>query len=305
MRLQKTQIIAALIAAALSFALYLSPLSPFLLNLDQAHEVLLAVFGAGVSILFAELINYVYHSRELEKGLLESAEPLVSSLVDLGDLVIENAGDDVDSVVLLVDYLRGEESNALSASGCWPFAPGHASRNRLICAVEGYSEDDCDRFAGDPDSSFCRYVLRAKSSLDDLSRKYWWCDKAFRTSGREIDDKLAKISYLSGMFAEVPVLRHLPGAKKTRLLKDFKLNKEALEDALESTFRQVRLFYAEDKSYAELLEAFVKSRDIFKTVLDGACSLGEGCAMKLFVPLAGFASLAKADAAKRYKQPWW
>ena len=305
MRLEKFQIAAALVAAVLSFSLYVSPLPPVLLSLDQAHEVLLAVFGAGVSILFAEFINYAYHARELEGDLLETAEPLISSLAQLGDLTVENVGDDGPAVDLLVAYFEEEESNAFWANNSSPHAPSHVCRNRLICAIENCGVDECDKFASDPFSSFSRYVLRAKGYLDDLARKYRWCDEAFRGSGRDMDAKLARLSYLSGLLAEVPLLRRLPGARKTRSLKRLKSTKAKLETSLEPTFQMVRLFYSKDKNYLQLLFAFLESRESLTALFDGRYGFDGGCALMLFEPLSEFASVTKVDAAKHYIKPWW
>lgn len=305
MRLEKIQIVAAFVAAVLSFSLYLSPLPPFLLNLDLAHEVLLAVFGAGVSILFAELINYAYHARELEGDLLETAEPLVSSLVALSDLTVESVGDDVPAADLLVAYFEEEESNAFLANAVPSHALSHLCRNRLICAIENCGDDECDKFASDPFSSFSRYVLRAKGYLDDLARKYRWCDEAFRGSGRDLDAKLARLSYLSGPWAEFPLLRRLPGARKTQSLKKLRSTKAQLETSLEPTFQKVRLFYRDDKNYQVLLFAFLESREILTSLFDGHYGFDGGRALMLFEPLSEFASVTKVDAAKHYIQPWW
>lgn len=305
MRLEKIQIVAALVAAALSFSVYVSPLPPVLLNLGQAHEVLLAVFGAGVSILFAELINYAYHARELEGDLLETAEPLISSLAELRDLTVESVSDDAPAIDLLVAYFEEEKSNAFWANTGSSHAPSHMCRNRLVCAIENCGDDECDKFASDPSSSFSRYVLRTKDYLDDSAKRYWWCDKAFCGSGRDLDANLARLSYLSGSLAEVPLVRRLPGARKTQSLKNLKSTKAKLETSLEPTFQKVRLFYREDKNYLELLSAFLETRKVLTSLFDGRNGFDRGCALMLFKPLSEFASLTKVDAAKHYKQSWW
>ena len=66
MRLSRTIVIASLIIAVISFTLYISPLNAIGLAGEQMNEVLLAVFGAGISSLFVGVIEYGDRRWELE-----------------------------------------------------------------------------------------------------------------------------------------------------------------------------------------------------------------------------------------------
>ncbi len=305
MRLEKTQVVVSFVAVVVSFLLYVSPLPPFLLTLEQAHEVLLAVFGAGVSIMFAELINYRHHLRELERDLLEAAEPLISSLAEIDGHPIETFGKGEDTHALLAEFLEEEEANAFKLRSSSPLAASHKARNRLIREIERCEEVDCAEFADNPDSSFSRFVLRTKGGLGDWAKKCSSCDKAFHGAGRAIDDTISKMSYIGERFSGVPLLRFLPGAKKTRCLDVIKARKTELESCLEPVFRCARLFYSGEEGHARLLYCHMDLQREIRESVGERYEGKDGLPMALFDPLSKFAETTKSETAEHYKKPWW
>lgn len=301
MRLLNTQIVGSLLVAIASFGLYASPFPPFLLTLEQAHEALLAVFGAGVSIFFASIIEYPQRKNELEDKVLRMAEPLVSALAGLECFSVEGIGGSEDASALLMNYLEEEESNAFRRNHeGWPAPERHSVRDGLICSIEGCELGDCERFANDPDSSSSRYVSRAKRNLESAAERYRHCGKVLDKSGSLFDDELAKLTYITGVFCGTPILKHLSGARKTCSLREVATTKASIVKALEPAFGQARLFESEDRSYLELLSCLVGTQKECKKLFADST-----CAKALFKPVSDFAALTGTETAKHYEEPWW
>lgn len=112
MRLSRTIVIASFITAAISFILYISPLNAIGLTDEQMNEVLLAVFGAGISSLFVGIIEYGDRRRELEDRFLFGIEPLLSALGGLDGNCIGSLSMSEDTLELLLAYYGEEETRA-------------------------------------------------------------------------------------------------------------------------------------------------------------------------------------------------
>lgn len=308
MRLSKNQIIVSFVLAIVSFGLYVSSLPPAILNAEQINELLLALFGAGVSTLFVAAMEYKDQKGKLENELLNIAESLISAVAGLKECTVESIGASAESMALLISYLEEESSNALCKEGSnSPFYTCQSKRNQIIQAIENCQDDECASFASDPCSSSSRYIARAKQNIKNAAASYLACDKTMREMGRHIDEKLEEFSYLTDSLVKIPLLKSITKAKKARSLREFKQAKFEVINALEPALQQVRLFYKEESNYAELLSS-LKSAEEEWLKFSGAKDSGREIntfAWKLFESLSDFAALTKSPVAKHYEKPWW
>lgn len=116
MRLSRTIVVASFITAAISFILYICPLNAIALTDEQMNEVLLAVFGGGISSLFVGVIEYSDRRRELEDCFLFGIEPLLSALGGLDECCIRSLSTPEVTLELLLAYYKEEESRAFRLS---------------------------------------------------------------------------------------------------------------------------------------------------------------------------------------------
>lgn len=305
--LLKSQIVFSLIAIVVSFSFYIAPFSAVLLTCEQMNEILLAVFGAGVSALFVGVMEYWHRMHELESDLLNTAEPLISAVAGLAECSIESIADVHDSSDLLIAYFIEESNNALWEKGTGILPESHDKRNCIIQNIEGCSDDECESFATDPNSSSSRYIQRVKCSIIKTTESYRSCDKKFSDTARFIDGHLARFSYLASNFESIPFLKDLPGAKKTLLLQEFADAKKQVSDALQPAFSLVRLFDQNDSGFDQLLSMFMKTEKqwLKRGSENGASGERNSFAYSLFEPLSEFAAITKSPVAKHYIKPWW
>lgn len=305
MRLLKYEIIYSTIASVASFLLYVSDLQPVLLTVDQANEMLLAIFGAGISTFFAALMEYQHRKRELEDDLLKMVEPLISAVAGIKNVPIELIAPGFDSVNMLTAYFEEDESNAMWSGGVVPMS--HGARDALISAIEGCDAEECERYLSDPHSHSSRYIERAKRNLKKQAENYGACDKTFREMDSLVDGELKKIAYLTAQFKLGQSGCCFTANKKSQCLLEFIENKAKVKKELEPAFKQVRSFNSEQASYAQLLSTFVATERASRgqSRSAGAADIGEALAMDLFAPLSRFASMTKSPAAGHYETSWW
>lgn len=139
MRLSKTVVIVSLIASLISFCLYVSDANAFVLTAGQMNEVLLAVFGAGVSSFGVGLIEYRYYRVDSEDKLLKKAHLLISAIDGLEEFRLGHV-EGFNAEQLFLDYLREEETNQAVIGGPLSIVLSHASRDALIVAIEHCDE---------------------------------------------------------------------------------------------------------------------------------------------------------------------
>lgn len=305
--LLKTQIVFSLIAIVVSFSFYISPYSAVMLSCEQMNEILLAVFGAGVSALFVGVMEYWHRMHQLENDLLNSAEPLISAVADLAECTVESIGDVRDPTALLIDYFEEERVNALRRKGTGILPVKHDKRNCIIREIERCSDEECESYASDSCSSSSRYIQRAECNIVKSIASYRSCARTLKDTSRIIDDLLARFYYLTGSFMSIPLLGDLPGAKKALFLREFIDAKSRVVDSLKPVFGQVRLFDLSDAGYDELLSAFRKvEKQWLRHIFENGSSFERNTfAYSLFEPLSKFAAMSKSPVAKHYKTPWW
>ena len=305
--LLKTQIIFSLIAIVVSFSFYISPYSAVMLSCEQMNEILLAVFGAGVSVLFVGVMEYWHRMHQLENDLLNSAEPLISAVAGLAECTVESIGDVRDPAALLIDYFKEERVNAPRRKGAGILPVRHDKRNCIIREIERCSDEKCESYASDSSSSSFRYIQRAEYNIAKSISSYRSCARTLNDTSRINDDLLARFSYLTGSFMSIPLLGDLPGAKKTLFLREFIDAKTKVVDALKPAFGQVRLFDLSDAGYDELLSAFKEAEKqwLRYSFENGSSFKRNTFAYSLFEPLSKFAAMTKSSVAEHYKTPWW
>lgn len=110
MRLSRTIVMASSIVATISFIFYICPLNAVILTNEQMNEVLLAVFGAGISSLFVGAIEYCDRCWELEDRFLFGIEPLLSALGGMKECHLGYPLQCKDPLGLLLAYYEEEES---------------------------------------------------------------------------------------------------------------------------------------------------------------------------------------------------
>lgn len=188
-------IVLSFLASIASFCFYLSDAPAIFLEAKDMNEILLAVFGAGISMFFTELIEYIYKKRDIEMALLNAAERVISAFAELMPVSIESIGDlnSRDKIQLLIEYFDEEYSNQV--------LPGlllnsHDARDRLIREIEHCDVDECDAIAADRDSHFNRYRMRLLSSIRKSAEGYLSC---FDYSRKDIDDFINICSNISSV----------------------------------------------------------------------------------------------------------
>ena len=306
MSLSKSVVVVSFLAASVSFMLYIAPCDAILLSSNQINEVLLAIFGAGISSLGVGLIEYCHHKNKLENRLLITAEPLISAVAGLKQCNFERIGDGVNASSLLVAYFEEKESNELLGKSASPVFPAsHVARNTLICAIEHCDEGKCDLYANNPGSSSSRYIARFEKNLLEVANTYRGCDRSFREMGPRFDDEIECFSYLFDCFSRIPVFSNCPSVRKRRCIKEIKESKAEIESKLEPVFGQVRLFDCNQSGYSELLACFLGVQKQWIN-LDVNAICGENAfARSLFELLSDFASATNSTVAKYYEKPWW
>ena len=305
MRLQKTIITVSFWATLISFALYIAPCDALLLTNKQVNEVLLAIFGAGVSSLGIGILEYRHCKHAFENKLLLAAEPLISAVGGLRELSVESIGEADDSTRLLLNYLQEEESNRMRARGALSaFPTTHACRDALICAIERCDEGEAESFAQDSNSSSMGYISQAIWRLNNVASSYHSCDKRLKEQSALIESEVEEATYLFGWLNKIPCLAKRSDAKKTSCLNELLSNLNKIRDELEPAFQQARLLACESASISEAFDCFL---DTQKHRLSPSCHLNQEqneYVPALFKPLSQFAKLTKSSDAFRYERPW-
>lgn len=305
MRLSKTTIIVSFWATALSFLVYATSLGEVTFGHVKMSEILLAVFGAGISSLGVGILDYHQQKRELEDKLLKMAEPLISAVGGLRDIDIESIEGTDSPANLLLDYFREQESNAFRKNWAFSFLPvQHDSRNALICAIEQCNESDVESFMQDEGSCSMRYIHRQIDHLNSSIESYRSCDKAIKQHGPLIDDEITHASYLFAWLNKIPLLEKRKDASKTRYLAEFSSTKAAIEKALEPAFQQARLFDCGETCYSEMLACLLDVQKQWLSYAPGQDEAQNSYAANLFEPISQLAKLTKSDLADNYEKLW-
>lgn len=165
---------------------------PIFLSVEQTNELLLALFGAGVSIFFVALLEYGDQKARLEDRLLVQAERVVSLYEGLEECLIETSSLDSERTFdLFVKFFEEESKGRVRI-----LPVDHSARDRLIQHIEQCGADHCSKYADDPNSNFNRYVERQKHRVDAAAKSYM-SDK-IPSYEKDLEETIEALDYLLG-----------------------------------------------------------------------------------------------------------
>lgn len=256
MRLSKTVVIVSLIASLISFCLYVSDANAFVLTAGQMNEVLLAVFGAGVSSFGVGLIEYRYYRVDSEDKLLKKAHLLISAIDGLEEFRLGHV-EGFNAEQLFLDYLREEETNQAVIGGPLSIVLSHASRDALIVAIEHCDESQIAYVIENEHSCFAKYVSDSISELEKVIKTYRYYDRCLKEAVPDIKGLIEQMTYLSQDIPFIKSLDCVNGARKARCLERFITQEEKAETTLRPVFETIRLFDNGQSSYADVMDSLI------------------------------------------------
>lgn len=290
MRLSRTIVIASFIVATISFIFYICPLNAVILTNEQMNEVLLAVFGAGISSLFVGAIEYCDRCWELEDRFLFGIEPLLSALGGMKEFHLGYPLQCEDPLGLLLAYYEEEESYVSQLLGISDAK--HEQRDRLIQAIEHCEKDECERYYLDEDSQTRRYLLCLENAFQESVEQY-----------RRLADKFPSED-------DVYILKsksaYFPGTWKLKQMSAIVEKIDAIRGDYQDVVGKCRQFNSRDRSYYELLDAIKKcEKEQTRYDREGMAWLDRD-AYELYVLVCEFASRCRSPYAEKYREePWW
>lgn len=304
------QLYVSLVATIISFSCYLAPLPSLFLSSSQMNEVLLSIFGAGISIVFTGLIEYCFKCNELENRLLIQSERVISSIAGLKPCVIESIdGLSIDELVQLLSNYFDEEYRNVHFSTLLPIR--HDTRDKLIRIIENCPQTKCEQYANDSRSSFSRYISRVIVSVHSSVESYRFCfDKRYDVK-TPLSEIMEDITYLPirAFWRGKPI--RLTCCVKKNLLKKINESLEATYAHLEKTAGFCRLYKEGDVALSELLKSLIEGEKHWNTSetieIDGiSYCIGNTPAYELFGLVSNFASYTSSKEKSHYSGiPWW
>lgn len=305
-RLIKT-ILISLIISVVSFGFYLCPQPAILINDNAMNELLLAMFGAGISIVFTESMEYRYRRNELEDSLLSQSERLISSFAGIKEIALEPLGNAsaAETCELLCAYFEERDEGSILSQ---LFSEQHKIRNKIIQIVEGCTESECEAYADNSSSCFNRLIKRVEDSIQQTYESYRFCFDNRYDKKNQVIETVSGINY----FTELPCFSEPPRfSKKGRLLYEYKMLIEKDYTELDEVIKACRLFENGQTGYSPLLRAFFQSEKLWNRHCGTSGSLGftrseNRYAIDLFNKMALFAKRTSSPLAHYYEgDPWW
>lgn len=290
MRLSRTIVVSSFITAAISFILYICPLNAIALTDEQMNEVLLAVFGAGISSLFVGVIEYSDRRRELEDRFLFDIEPILSALGGLDECCIRSLSTPEDTLELLLAYYKEEESRAFRLS--LNLDAKHEKRDCLIQTIEHCEKDECERYYLDKTSSTRRYLISFEDEIQKLVGRYLRLAEKLPSE----DD----VYILKSKFA------YFPTTWKLRQMTAIANKINAIRDDYRDVVGKCRLFDCGNCGYSELLAAIKKCEKAQTRYDREGRARPDRDAYELYTLVCEFANKCCSPYAEKYKEePWW
>lgn len=289
-------IVLSLIVSVASIGFYLCKEPAIFLEAKDMNEILLAVFGASISIFLTELFEYHYKKQDAETALLNTTERVISGFTGLMSVTVESIGDlepqDVHN--LLIEYFDEESNNLILPALSLNI---HEARDRLIQAIEHCDTDACDAIASDASSHFNRYVSRVMGSVRKSVEGYLSC---FDYCRKDINDLID----ISSRFSSVPTSFLFAYRKKD--LDSISNILAGVQSAFSKTVGVCRLFKLGEAGYSELLtcclaaeEKWVEHRAF---QIDGNTYYSENKFVReLFCAIYEFASHASPEMYRQYR----
>lgn len=297
MRQAKNNIIVTALVCTISFFAYISSWPAILIDSMQMNEVLVALFGAGISIFFSSICSYRYERKKLENALLERAERALSGLHGLRECVIESAGGSrASSVELLLGYFEEEENRFCNIIDS---QENNVARNKLIRVVERCDESQVETYLNDPNSSFNRFVERSRKSIDSAADSYLYLSDSNFDSCNQLLNIVAEIDYL-------PLTLHF--LKRKRLLEGIRKLVESYMETLTPIVLQSRLFKCKEIGYGQILPDILEAEKkwLSRSSSDSALAQSENdYADDLYRVVQEFASLTSSPLKKQYPASSW
>ncbi len=310
MRLSRKIVVVSAFASIASFLAYVSPLPAFVLDYQQMNEVMLAIFGAGVSSLSVGFLEYEHHRNVLEFDLLEHFEPLLSAIAALQCFEVESVGEaSCKSMELLKAYYEERE---LSDFPC--FACLHGDRkaaHRLLRAMGYKTENEMRQSLDDPHSNFNRYIDRQSKAIEKAADEYMHYLERVKRELPRLKRMVQEMDYLPSRkicFCKIAVFSN---AIKTKSLWHAIEVIEMFLSDLGDVFDKCRLFSRDECGYSDLLLALEEAREKLRKIPDsnlGSRSVRTGnyYADELFSSVSAFEQhVVRRRTDRRYVNPWW
>ena len=300
MRLSKTVVIVSLIASLISFCLFVSDANALVLTAGQMSEVLLAVFGAGVSSFGVGLIEYRYYRIDSEDKLLNKAHLLISAIDGLEEFCLCDI-EGCNAEQLLLDYLREEETNRAVAGGPMSIVLSHASRDALIVAIEHCDEGQIAHVIENKHSCFTIYVSDSISELEKVIKSYRYYDRCLKEVVPDIKGLIEQMSYLSQDIPFIKSLGCVKGARKARYLERFIAQEEKAESALRPAIEAIRLFDRGQSSYADVMDSLIVCQKSWVCCDSKENQSRNSFAISLYNSILSFACLTSSKTVPLYE----
>lgn len=304
MILSRSIIISSFVISLTSFALYLCPCEPFILQPEQANELFLALFGAGISALFVSLIEYHHHKDALEAQIYEQFDPLLSLVAGLGSFQVELLSSSTSgkrSFELLVAYF--DERSANQTFDALNSPPSFNARNSIM-RLMGYSEDEFRNASDEKSSNFNRYIERSERQIRHFASSYTRCADAFNLASRELRRSIEKIRYLPSWERFFRPKEH----QKAELLNSLLKVSDDFKSDLADVFEECRLFCRGESDYASTLTALANFSAIVRNYPLGHSSNQKIDSENHYADRMYQLASSYADAINRLPdmpQKWW
>lgn len=310
MRRTVSQIVVAFAATLISFMCYISPFQAIILSSEQMNELLLAILGAGISILATELIEYRYLCNRLENNILNNAERVISAFQGMRSAIVESLPyKDEDETYDMLHAYYEEEWNNLHPNAL--LSPQHSARDKIITLIENCDPKECDRIAEDSSSHFRRYISRVQDSIYEAYKSYQFCfDNNFSPFEPLLND-IGSISYLPiRKFWQSRPFQLTSKGKRESLDKIRHIIEDALVE-LKEAIVACRLFEKDNCSVAKLFESLHKAEKRWNVTQIRNCNnksyvVDNTYAIALFDATSEFAKYSSSKSAGHYfGAPWW
>ena len=275
---------------------------------EQMNDLLLAVFGAGISILPIELLGYVHDCNNLEKRLLQQAERQISLFAGMKQLSFESTGNlgSEETCELLRNYFEEASLNMLPGTA---FPIRHDARNKLIQAIENCNESECDSYASDESSHFSLFMRRTYRAIRDSFESYRFSFDITSSAKDEFLQTLDELAYLPirAFWRGTPI----KVTSKTEQIRHIKKQIESNYGKLEEVAKQCHLFECGQASHSDLIDVFLACEkswveDTSTTYESSTYHSTNKLARELYDRVSDFAKYTACSDSSNYKGvPWW
>lgn len=193
MRISRCILWISLLTSLLSAALYISSIPAVWLTVDQANNLLLAIFGAACPSFAIGLLEHESKIRDHESAYLKLCERIYSELASLRKFVVEPISESPEETAELIGAYFEELDNNSARTKLT--GSSREARNEIIQMIEHCQPDECYRFAMRPLSSSSRYFDRLHSNFDEALESYRSFWLSFQRCRGELAVERAELRY--------------------------------------------------------------------------------------------------------------